>query len=364
MPSIPSIKDISRLLIVKTSSIGDVVHALPVVEQIKRANPAMEVDWLVKRRCLGVLEGNPWITKIQLVPDTLTPASLMKLRRDLHERKYDCAVDMQGLFVSGLCTWLSGAPVRIGIDRNREGNRYFLTHPIVPGKPNVNGKDRHAVDILFGFADILGATEDHTEFEPQPYLAEGQAADFVSKIAALRQETGSAIGLNVGASSVLKQWPVDHWVDLGTKLIKAGMNVVFVGDKRDAEIVGSILPQMPDSARIVDASGKTTLRQLAAVLQACDLLVTGDTGPMHLAVAVGTPTVALFGSTNPIRTGPYGARNIVLDMHLDCSPCYRKPTCHGRVDCMKAIASEAVFTSIMEKLRGSSSHGKPEADYA
>ena len=364
MPSIPHVKDIARLLIVKTSSIGDVVHALPVVEQIKRANPAMEIDWLVKRRCMGVLEGNPWIAAIRLVPDRLTPATLLALRRDLHARRYDCALDMQGLFVSGLCAWLSGAPVRVGIDRNREGNRYFLTHPVVAGKPSVDGRDRHAVDILFGFADALGATEEHTEFQPQPYLAQGAGSGFAAEIGALRGGGGDVVALNVGASSVLKQWPTEHWVALATRLLENGMNIVFVGDRHDSEIVGAIKPLLPSGSGVVDASGRTTLRQLASVLQACDLLVTGDTGPMHLAVAVGTPAVALFGSTNPRRTGPYGARNVVLDVHLDCSPCYRKPTCHGRVDCMKAIAPDDVYAAVRDRLSGNLAQGLPGAAHA
>lgn len=352
MQRIPSAKEIDRLLIVKTSSIGDVVHALPVVEQIKRANPKMEIGWLVKRRCAGVLEGNPWITRLHVIPDLVTLPGCVATARELRARRYQVALDMQGLFASGLYTWLSGAPLRIGIDRNREGNRLFLTHPIVPGKPRTESGDRHAVDILFGFADILGASGDHTDFEPQPYLAQ-DGAEIEARIAPLRAR-GSVVALNVGASSKYKQWPEEHWSALARRLLDAGYGLVFVGDRKDAEIVGAVMAQLPENAAVANLAGKTSLRQLAAALMACDLLVTGDTGPMHMAVAVGTPTVALFGSTNPDRTGPYGARNVVLDMRLDCSPCYRKPTCEGRVDCMRAITPEYAFRTVVEKLGGGS----------
>jgi len=257
---------------------------------------------------------------------------------------------MQGLFLSGVYAALSGAPIRIGIDRNRENNKLFLTHPVIPGKPeNTDGPDHHAVEILYGFAEFLGVPVDHTDFPAQPFLAEGADASMLAEIA---RGPGRKICLNVGASSMYKQWPVDHWSKLAATILDAGDTVVFVGDKRDAEVVKQVTSTLGEHpGGTVDVSGRTNLRQLAAVLQACDVVVTGDTGPMHIAVAVGTPTVALFGSTNPDRTGPYGKRNVVLNMHLACSPCYRKPTCNGRVDCMRDITPAAVLMAVDEKVR-------------
>ena len=396
-PTVPSIQKIDRLLIVKTSSIGDVIHALPVVELLKRSHLNMEIGWVVKQRCAGVLEGNPWITRLHVVPDSLSFSSAMQIARELRAARYQVALDMQGLLASGIYTLLSGAPIRIGIDRNREGNKFFLTHPIVPGKPDAartartaeaptqilwgsdasqppsgadSGErdrtisDRHAVEILYGFADVLGAGSAPSEFEPQPYLASGSDPAPSKLVANVRETAIGVVALNVGASSKYKQWPAPHWVALTKQLLAARVAVVFVGDRADATIVESVKAQLSPSPLIVDVSGKTTLRQLAAVLTQCDVMVTGDTGPMHMAVAVGTPVVALFGSTNPARTGPYGARNVVLDVHLPCSPCYRKPTCDGRVDCMVAITPEAVFTAVSDKLGGDLAAGERGAVHA
>jgi len=349
MRPLPNISDIDRLLIVKTSSIGDVVHALPVVEQIKKANSRLVLGWLVKERCKGVLEGNPWIDHLHIIPRSLSYSAFRQLSHEVREIRYQCALDMQGLFLSGAWTWLSSAPVRIGIDRNREGNRCFLTHAVVAGKPCVDGVDRHAVDILFGFADALGVHGDHTDFAPQCYLADGNSAT-VHAVADLRGPSGVLVALNVGASSRYKQWPTEHWAALARYLLEYRICLLFVGDRRDAEQVAAVKAQLPDDSAVLDLSGQTSLRQLAAALQECDVVVTGDTGPMHLAVAVGTPTVALFGSTNPVRTGPYGRRNIVLDRHLSCSPCYRKPTCDGRVDCMQTILPAEAFLAVRETL--------------
>jgi len=372
-----------RLLIVKSSSIGDVVHALPVVEAIKHAKPDLTIGWVVRKRCADVLTGNPVIDHLHIVDNKPSLGDLLRLRRELRAQRYEVALDMQGLFLSGLYAVLSGAPIRIGIDRNRENNKLFLTHPVIPGKPenpgtsgamptasgrhvasDPNGRDRHAVDILYGFAEYLGVDVEHTDFPPQAYLAQGADAALLAEI---RRGSGRKICLNVGASSMYKQWPVDHWSTLAAKLLEAGDTVVFVGDKRDAEVVKQVTSTLSGAsssstaaghlasgfipAAVVDVSGRTNLRQLAAVLQACDIVITGDTGPMHIAVAVGTPTVALFGSTNPDRTGPYGKRNVVLNMHLACSPCYRKPTCNGRVDCMRDITPEAVMKAVEDKLR-------------
>jgi heptosyltransferase-1 len=347
---IPPLSAIDRLLIVKTSSIGDVVHALPVVEAIKKAKPGLTLGWAVRRRCADVLRGNPVIDHLHVFENKPGWGELIRLRAELRAVRYEVALDMQGLFLSGLITRLSGAPVRIGIDRNREGNALFLTHPVVRGKVGGDAGDRHAVDILYGFAEALGIGDPHPEFSPQPYLAAegvGQAAPDIAGMAPPR------IALNVGASWEYKRWPVEHWTALADALVEAGRGVVFVGDKNDAVMVAEVKARLKRGGEgTADLSGRTNLRQLAAALAECAVVVSADTGPLHLAVAVGTPVVALFGATNAARTGPYGGRNIVLNMHLSCSPCYRNPTCNGRVDCMKAITPEMALAAVEEKLRG------------
>lgn len=340
---------IDRLLIVKTSSIGDVIHALPVTEAIRAAKPSIYIGWVVRKRCCGILQGNPVVDTLHVTSDRPTIAEIMRLRGELRARQYQCALDMQGLFLSGIYTWISGAPIRIGIDRNREMNTLFLTHPIVPGKPAVvDGPDRHAVDILFGFAETLGVRAGHPDFSVQSYLA----ADEDSISAEVARLPGPRIAVNVGASSEYKRWPQNHWRTLFKRLIDDGRSIVFIGDKKDSEAVSEILSGDDDVKRVVNLSGRTSLRELASALAACDVLVSADTGPMHLAVAVGTPVIALFGSTNPDRTGPYGRRNIVLNANLPCAPCYRNPTCAGRVDCMKQIEPETVVLAIEDRLAG------------
>jgi lipopolysaccharide heptosyltransferase I len=329
---------IQRLLVVKTSSIGDVIHALPVVQAIKEAAPHLTLGWVVRLRCADILRGNPYIDRLYVMPDKPSLAELLALRRDLHFAHYNMSLDMQGLLLSGLVTRLSGAPVRVGWDRNREGNALFLTHPIVSGK----GKQSHEIDLLYGFAEALGIHTSHSEFTPQPYLAAENAAKAGEWLADL---PCPRIALNVGASRAYKRWPVENWTASALSLAQSGHSVVFVGDKTDAESVAQIVPKM--TGDFVNLAGKTTLRELASVLAACDLLVSGDSGPMHLAVAVGTPVVALFGATHPARHGPYGARNTILhDPVPGTIVPGKRPTEAEGAACMARITPEAVVKAV------------------
>ena len=336
--SLPPLADVHKLLVVKTSSLGDVIHALPVVQTIKDAAPHLSLGWVVRRRCADILAGNPVIDYLYVVPDKPSLRDILQLRRELRLPRYDMALDMQGLALSGLLTRLSGASVRVGWDRNREGNAFFLTHPIVPGK----AKDAHEIDLLYGFADALGVHASHPEFTPQPYLAAENAAQAEEWLQNLPRPR---IALNVGASRAYKRWPLPNWAEVAQALTRSGRSVVFVGDKKDAETVAQITLHL--SGGFVDLAGRTSLRQLASVLAACDLLVSGDSGPMHLAVAVGTPALAIFGATRPARHGPYGARNIVLhDPAPGLTTPGKRPTEAEGAACMARVTPEQVLKEI------------------
>jgi lipopolysaccharide heptosyltransferase II len=321
------------------SSIGDIAHALPVVETIKRDRPDLFLGWVVKNRCASLLQGNPIIDKLYVVSDKPTVGELLSLRAKMRADRYDTALEMQGLLLSGLVAWFSGAKTRIGLDRNREGNFLFLTDHSVPGRD----KGRHAIDILYGFAKAMGASDAPDRLPVQKFLADGDAA-FADE--ALKGLAKPIIALNAGASTIYKQWPAGHWAELGRELTAAGASLVLLGARGDADTVREIHAAINSDASVVNLAGKTNLRQLASVVARCDALVSGDTGPMHIGVDVGTPCVALFGPTDPKAYGPYGAGNIVLWKGLPCSPCHRNPTCNGRVDCMKQILPIEVMDAL------------------
>ena len=341
MKPLPPLAEIDRLLIVKTSSLGDVIHALPAVQALKEARPAPDAR-------LGrppPLRGHPARQPAILTTCTSWTISrhageLARLRRTLHTARYEVALDMQGLALSGLITGLSGAPTRVGWDRNREMNALFLTHPVVPGRPSQVGI-RHEVDLLYGFPRALGVDVPPGDFPPQPYLAEEGRYEAADRLRVLPRPR---LALNVGAARAYKRWPTAHWAELAHALLQKGFGLVFVGDERDAVTVAEIKAQLPPTPNAVDVAGQTTLRELASFLAACDLVVSGDTGPMHLAVAVGTPVVALFGATDPRRHGPYGSRNVVLSDAASVTAV--RPTEEQGIAAMRAILPTAVLEAV------------------
>ncbi len=346
--SVPDLSRVRRLLIIKTSSIGDVIHALPVVQAVKEARPDLTLGWVVRRRCADVLRGCPWIDHLYVVENKPSWRDLVRLRRELQDDRYDCALDMQGLLLSGLITKLSGAPIRIGWDRNREGNALWLTHPIVPGRASDTRGDTHEVSALYGFAAAFGVSELPSEFTPQPFLAAEGAAQAAAWLDDLPRPR---VALNVGASRAYKRWPPEHWAAVADGLAAQGFGLVFVGDTCDAETIAAVqsLRRCPGSD--ANLAGKTDLHQLAAVLAACALVVSGDTGPMHIAVAVGTPVVALFGATNPARHGPYGARNMVLRAPVAPLPPGRRPTDAEGETAMRTIVPADVLQAVAGRLQ-------------
>lgn len=331
------------MLIVKLSSIGDITHALPVVETIKRHQPDLFIGWVARRRCESLLAGNPAIDRIYTLGEKLSLPELLALGRELRKDRYDTAMDMQGLFVSGLVSLLSGARRRIGLDRNREANSLFMTETPVAGQD----ESRHAVDILQGFLAAAGIDERFGDLPVLSYLAEAQGP------AAERVLDGLArprVALNVGASTPYKQWPLARWAEVARALCDQGMAVVLLGGPSEVEQAREVEEAAGARRGLRNLAGQTDLRTLAAVLARCDLAVSGDTGPMHIAGAVGTPVVALFGPTHPARTGPYGSKNLVIWKELPCSPCYRHPTCQGRVDCLQAITPAEVIAAIQSRI--------------
>ena len=320
----------SRVLVVKLSSLGDVVHTLPLMEALRAGlGPEAHLVWAVRKAFAPLVLGNPHLSKVMVLEEKSLSATLA-FGRQLRAERFDTALDPQGLLVSGLLTFLSGAPRRIGLDKNREGNTLFLTEASVASKHRA-----HQVEKLMGFCDAL----EIPRLAPrvQTYLAGDAVRD------------PNRIGCIIGASTPDKTWPHENWRALFKLLEGRGLTpVLFGGPGEEAEAAARL-----DVKSCENLAGKTKLGELGAELARCAVVIGADTGPLHLAVAVGTPVIGLYGVTDPVKTGPtWGpAPALVLDaVEKEAPPESRRPR-HGTIPDALARISAASVLEAVEQLR-------------
>ena len=320
----------SRVLVIKLSSLGDVVHTLPLIEALRAGlGPDVHLAWAVRKAFAPLVKGNPHLSAVHVLEEK-SLAGTLAFGKALKSERFDTALDPQGLLVSGLLTFLSGAPRRIGLDKNREGNRLFLTEASVASTHRA-----HQVEKLMGFCDALGIPR--LAPRVQSYLADGNGP-------ALPMDR-PLIGCIVGASTPDKTWPLEHWTALATALEARGMTPVLLGGPgAEAEAAQNVAT--PGSLVL---AGKTNLTELAATLARCSVVIGADTGPLHLAVAVGTPVIGIYGVTDPARTGPTWGPTpaIVLDaVEKEAPPESRRPR-HGTIpDALARISVEMVLDAV------------------
>ncbi len=343
----------SRTLIIKPSSMGDVVQALPVLTALKETHPSAHVSWLVARPFTGILEGHPRLDET-LVFDrerfgrftfslTVTTEFLGFLQ-DLRRRRFTTVIDLQGLLRSGLMALATGAPARVGFREARELAPLFYTAEVGIGRHIVHAADRYlAAARRIGLADP--GARDHLPVSAQARsairrrLAEaglGRAEPFVAVCAYARWPT--------------KQWPPERFAAVLDRMRRqTGARAVLVGSPDAAGGARTIADRMTRPP--IDLTGGTTLKELSAVLGEARVMLTNDSGPMHVAAAVGTPVVAIFGPTDPKRTGPSGPGHRVLAGRAACSPCFRRQCLYDRSNarmlCLTNITPEAVFDQLL-----------------
>jgi len=308
-----------RILIIKPSSLGDVIHALPTVNRIRQKYPQAHISWLVNDTFASLLQHSPIIDEI--IPfERRRFGSLTQLPRfgnflgTLRSRRFDIALDLQGLLRSGIISWATRAPRRIGLSDAREGAGFFYNEIVKVPRA-------HAVDRYLLTAQHLGCDSAPVEFPlgvSRSVTAEG------------------LIAVNASARWSTKRWGDDKFAELIRRLPPG--RVVLTGSATEREQIDKIAQGRRNLA------GQTDLYQLAELYRRCQVVITNDSGPMHLAAAVGTPVVAIFGPTDPALTGPYGKQHVVLRAGIPCSPCF-KDYCTNRVrmECMNLVTVEQVL---------------------
>ena len=330
-----------KILILKPSSLGDVIQALPVLRLLKLHWPKAQIFWWVEAGLAPLLEGDPDLAGVVRFERKRWSRprhwpEMGRSIRGLRAQHFDLVIDLQCLARSAIFAWLANGKKLVGLDEVREGARGFYDLAV----PR-HSFHTHAVDWYLSVLPHLGVPV-HARFEwlpPRPAIA----ADVRRKWPG----TAQWLALQPGARWRNKRWPVEHFTTLVRALAREHPRAQFVilGDHGDHPLGHAIAAAVPQQC--LNLCGQTTLLEMVEWLRRCDLLITNDTGPMHAAAALGRPLAALFGPTEPRRTGPYGRSHQVLRLDLPCSPCL-KPRCRyvHPEECLRALSPTQVLAHL------------------
>jgi lipopolysaccharide heptosyltransferase I len=381
-------RDFQKILLIKLSAMGDVVHTIPLLNALRQRYPKARLDWLTTPAIAELLRPNPAIDNViefsrdgWAEPWRLAPfVDAARLVATLRATGYDLVLDMQGQLRSAVFAFASGAPVRIGFDRPRadiwqssprqitaqarkhawqgarEGSWLAYTHPIV--LPTL---DLHPVERYLGVGAMLGLDDAAPDFSfPIPPEA-------ATRIDALLDYYGianaSLVAVAPGTNWETKEWRREGFAEVARHFLQKRYAVTLVGSERERAACEAVATLAPGA---INLAGETTLPELAALLRRAALAVTNDSGPMHLAVALDRPVVSIFGPTDPVWSGPYRRDGAVLRVDLPCSPCYLRELrrCHFGHACMQDVKASAVIERAEAILAKSSARAKAPAPQA
>ncbi len=351
-----------HILVIRLDLIGDLVLSLTTIRTLKHSYPDATIDLLALPASAKVVMGDPDLNEIITYDPNVwrRPKALIQIKNwrnaynllcHLHARDYDIAVSVFGRW-AGILAALSGAKRRVGF--GRESYPGLMTDN-VRGYHWRPGDHKHEVDYCLELAKAAGANTSTPDRTPHLYvdpLAHQQLEQLLEREGIVPEKPLIAchISSNNGQS---KRWPIPYWAILIDKLIR-GQNaqVILTGAPDDKPLIESVTHQMQEQA--VNLAGKTSLPQLVALLKQANLVISGDSGPMHIAAAVGTPLIAIHGPTDPALSGPVSPTATVLRSDIWCSPCYNaKDSADCRfftTQCMKNILPSQVYKVVQEKL--------------
>ncbi len=323
-----------KLLVVKLSSLGDLFHALPAVHNIREQTGA-EIHWAAHTPYAELVGCFGPVARVVPCPRQRTVAALPALARTLAAERYDLALDMQGLLKSALVARLARAKKTVGPSFHREGSRLFYS--AVAGPRN---KSRHAVEENMDFVDWLGLERVPPAFPIR--LPDRPLPGPGPQIALLPQSRWAT-----------KNWPVACFADVVRRLQRHIRPAFWLlGDDKARDACAAIERAADGTA--TNLAGSASLVETAALLRQADLLIANDSGPVHMAAALGTPTLVVFGATDPARTGPYGTGHRVLSAKLPCQPCFSRHCRRNGLACLQGVTPEHVAETALAMLR----HGK------
>lgn len=345
-----------KVLVVRTSAIGDIVFALPFAKALKETYPDAKLSWLVDKGNQPLLATSPYVDECITIPASEWKSlwdsgqkfkviqEVLAFGRTLKERQFDVAIDLQGLLKSGIFVWLSNAKQKIGLG-SKEGSQWFMNQII----PRSGDPDRISSEYLF-LAEQLHFKDGAFEFLMSPDPTAEQSA--LEKLAQLNLAPQNYVVFAAFTTRPQKHWFSDAWEKLAQLVYdETKLTPVLLGGPADGPASEQIASNAPS---IVNLVGKTKLAEAIAVIKNAKALIGVDTGLTHMGIAFNIPTVALFGSTCPYTNTTRDNAKVIW-LHLPCSPCKRKPTCNNRFDCLRQITPEMALNTLKDVLRSRAS---------
>jgi lipopolysaccharide heptosyltransferase I len=335
-----------RIAIIKPSALGDIVHSLPVLSALRQHFPAAHLTWVVNRAYEPLLHGHPDLDATLAFERSPRGATTLeavlrygRFLSRLRQQRFDLVIDLQGLLRSGVMTLATGAARRVGLSSAREGAAWCYTDVVQVGTV----RDLHAVDRYWRVTEALGITGAALRFRLPVAESARQWA-----LRALADCPRPWLLFAVGARWLTKRWPPAHFAALARRAqARHGGCVVFVGAGEDAPLARATGLLIPGPQR--DLTGATTLPQLTAALSLADAVVANDTGPLHLAVALGRPVVAPFTCTRVRLTGPYGHEPFAVETRVHCQGSLLRQC--ARLECMTELTPERLWPPLEEVLQ-------------
>jgi ADP-heptose:LPS heptosyltransferase len=368
-------RQFQRILLIKPSAVGDVVHTLPILVKLRTRYPDARIDWLITPENADLVRNHPALSRVLLFPrraysrfgrEWSATFGPFRLLSSIRAGRYDLVIDLHGQFRSAVFALASGAPIRIGFDRPRpkpaatrperpagllglhgwsgarEGAWLAYTHRI-----SIPTLDVHAVDRYLWLTPMLGLDDSAPDFEIHLSPDATQRIDELIRQCGLE---GKPLAVLVpGTIWETKHWHVDGFAAVGRHLLDSGLGVVLLGTSRDRPLGLRIAAECPGAR---DLCGQTTVAGLVDLIRRAAICVTNDSGSMHVAVAVGSPVVSVFGPTNSTWIGPYHRPNAVVRVDLPCAPCYlrRLRDCKHHHKCMTKVTGAMVIDRVRQVL--------------
>ncbi|MDD2365375.1 MAG: lipopolysaccharide heptosyltransferase I [Desulfuromonadaceae bacterium] len=350
-----------RILIVKLSALGDIIHALPVLDYLRQAVPGTEIDWVLEEQNRTILEGHPLIREVVCIKTRSwrkSPLSATTRRevgaviRRLRSASYDLVFDLQGNTKSGIVTALTGASQRYGFDRDavRESLNLAFTNHKVPLRPedfHISSRSLRVVSSAFG--------ENYSSYSLKSHI-ETSDEDNQRARKLLENNSGSVhLLFHTGTTWETKKWSVDAWFELAQQLLEnfPQVNILFSwGNEQELNEVQTLASKLGERSQLLP---RLDLKTFCALIKQVDVVVGGDTGPIHIAAATGTPTVSFYRATDARRNGPRGASDITIQSGMSCSICLNR-TCPRDDECRQSIRTDDIFGAVESVIRSIPDH--------